>query len=102
MTTQKGDTSVAPTSRIDAIHAEGAGGAAVQSPSATSLAALLSRHVLRDGEIVILLLKPSLWFIVLSSMRFIAAILLLIIGCRLCAEQPSLNRFALEAGVFLI
>ena len=61
--------------RSDAIHAEGAGVATVQ-PSATSLAALLSRHVLRDGEIIILLLKPSLWFILLSSMRFAAAILL--------------------------
>jgi len=87
--------------RSDAIHAEGAGVATVQ-PSATSLAALLSRHVLRDGEIIILLLKPSLWFILLSSMRFAAAILLLIIGTRLVAEQPSLDRFVLEAGVFII
>src|SRR5207249_1027206 len=88
--------------RTDAMNAEGAGVAT--APSATSLAALLSRHVLRDGELVILLLKPSLWFIPLSSLRFAAAVALLVIATRVFDEQlPPLNRLAvLEAGVFLI
>ena len=30
----------------------------------------------RDGEVVLLILKPSLWFIVLSGMRFLAAVLI--------------------------
>lgn len=42
----------------------------------TPLAALLSGHVLQDGERVVLLLKPSRWFILLTSLWFnsIAAI----------------------------
>ena len=52
---------------------EGAGAATVDAPpTATSLATLLTRHILRDGELVLLLLKPSLWFILLSSLRFVA------------------------------
>ncbi len=89
--------------RTDAIHAEGAGVATVHSPSATSLAALLSRHVLRDGELVTLLLKPSLWFIPLSAMRFAAVVLLGVIAIRVFGEQMfTLNRLVLEAGVLLI
>src|SRR5438309_1694149 len=51
---------------------EGTAGAAEVTPVSTSLAILLARHLLRDGELVILILKPSLWFILLTSMRFIA------------------------------
>jgi hypothetical protein len=96
--------SIDKSERSDAIHAEGAGVATVQSPTATSLAALLSRHVLRDGELVILLLKPSLWYILLSSLRFAAVVLVLVIATRVFDEQlPPLNRFAVvEAAVFLI
>ena len=36
------------------------------------LAALMSRHVLRDGEVVILMLRPSLWFIPFVCLRFAA------------------------------
>jgi len=48
--------------------AAGADAAALRTP----LAALLSGHVLQDGELVMLLLKPSRWFIVLTSLWFIA------------------------------
>jgi hypothetical protein len=86
--------------RVDAINAEGVGVAT--APSATSLAALLTRHVLRDGELVILLLKPSLWFIVLSSLRFAGVVAVGVIATRVFAEQLPINRLLLEAGVFLI
>ena len=33
----------------------------------TSLATLLTSHILRDGELVLLILKPSLWFIVFQT-----------------------------------
>ena len=52
------------------------GAATVAPPTATSMATLLSRHVLRDGELVVLLLKPSAWFILLSSLRFIAIVVI--------------------------
>ena len=42
-------------------------------PAGPSLAALLASHVLRDGEAVLLVLRPSLWFIVLNSLRWVAA-----------------------------
>jgi hypothetical protein len=45
--------------------------AAPLSPAAgAGLAALLTSHVLRDGEIVLLTLKPSLLFIPLQAVRF--------------------------------
>jgi len=81
-------------------------GAAAVAPTATSLATLLSRHVLRDGEIVILLLKPSVWFIALSSLRFAAVIIILMAGIfvfDLDSKYGFLNKQAvIEAGVFLI
>ena len=43
----------------------------------TSLSTLLAGRVLRDGEVVKMILKPSLWFIVYKSFFFIAAV----IGC---------------------
>jgi len=48
--------------------------ATVPQPARSGLAALLSGHVLRDGEIVLLILKPSLWFILLNSFRFVAIV----------------------------
>ena len=66
------------------------------------LAALLTRHVLRDGEVVLLVLKPSLWFIVIQSIFFAAAVGLLVgvthgVGDRL----TSMHRVAfIEAAVF--
>ena len=85
--------------------AEGAAAAgAVNAPAATSLAMLVSRHVLRDGELVILLLKPSLWYILLSSLRFAAVVLVLMLATRVFDDYlPPLNRLAVtEAGLFLI
>ncbi|MEO6435717.1 MAG: hypothetical protein ABIP55_08135 [Tepidisphaeraceae bacterium] len=91
----------------DAIHAEGAGAATADAPpTSTSLATLLSRHILRDGEIVLLLLKPSVWFIVLSSLRFTAVVLLLmgaVFVFDLRDRFPFLNTLAvIEGGLFLI
>ena len=89
------------------VHAEGAGAATVDAPpTATSLATLLSRHILRDGELVILLLKPSAWFIVLSSLRFAAVVLLLMSAVFLFDLHEKfhvLNTLAvIEGGLFLI
>src|SRR5437016_11226102 len=54
----------------------GATAAAPPVPAITSLATLLTRHVLRDGELVILILRPSLWFVFFSTLRFAAVALI--------------------------
>jgi hypothetical protein len=89
------------------VHAsEGASAAAAGESVETasgSLAALLTRHVLRDGELVLLTLRPSLWFIPLSSLRFIAVVLLFMLAGRVFDQQlPYSARFYIETGVFLI
>ncbi len=48
--------------------------AAAARPSQSSLLALLAGHVLPESELIILLLKPSPWYIVLSSLRFTAVV----------------------------
>src|ERR1044071_8755652 len=81
------------------------GAATAEIPAATSLAALLTRHLLRDGELVILILKPSIWFIPLSSIGFAAIVLIVMILARLGQLRGILhiNTVAyVEAGLFLI
>jgi hypothetical protein len=75
--------------------------AAAPLPAHGGLAALLTGHILRDGELVILFLKPSLWFIPLQSMFFSAVV----IFAAICAAQGGIvaprSRFFDAAG-FLI
>ena len=83
---------------------ESAGAATVAPPAATSLATLVSRHVLRDGELVILLLKPSVWFILLSSLRFIAIDVIVISAIFVfdIDDKMHLQKLPIvEAGVFI-
>jgi hypothetical protein len=69
----------------------------------TPLAALLTGHVLQDGEVVLLILRPSLWFIVLSALRFAAVIAILLIAAKLRdADLPGQNIFYVEAGIFVL
>ena len=86
------------------IHASEVGAAAaatdVVRPMRTSVAALLTRHILCDGELVLLILKPSLWFIIFSGLRFSASVLILMIAAQL--KNPALTRPVYEAGLFLI
>lgn len=70
-------------------------------PMATSLATLLTRHILRDGELVLLILKPSLWFVVLAAMRFAGVVLIVVIAAKLWLKPPVALRAA-EVGAFLI
>src|SRR4029450_1989165 len=85
------------------VHASEGGVAAAPAaaPLSTSLAALLTRHILRDGELVLMILKPSLWFIVLGAMRFSAVVLIGIIGAKLWMPKGAAIRIA-EVGAFLI
>jgi hypothetical protein len=79
--------------------------AGVADPSATSLrpslAALLAGHILRDGETVVMILKPSLWFIVLAALRFAAAAAVGVLAAKLWLSPLGTLR-ALEAGIFLV
>jgi hypothetical protein len=68
-----------------------------------SLAALLTGHVLQDGEIVLLVCKPSLWFIVLVSLRWAAVIAILLVAAKMYDEKlPSQNAVYIEAGMFVL
>jgi hypothetical protein len=58
--------------------AAGAGSspAVVRNPRTASLGKLLGSHVLRDGEMVLMILKPSVWFIVFESIAFAVIVVL--------------------------
>lgn len=85
-----------------AVHVGGDGGAAAAPARAArpSLAALLTGHILRDGEVVQLILRPSLWFIALSSLPFLAVVTIGVIAAKLWLPPPHLVR-AVELGLFL-
>jgi hypothetical protein len=75
--------------------------AAVAPPaaSATPLASLLTGHILQNGELVLLICKPSLWFIILTSLRWAAAIAILLVAAKICDQQlPGTNAIYMEAG----
>jgi hypothetical protein len=79
------------------------GGVASAAGAAPPIAALLTRHILSDGEVILLVLKPSLWFILLSSLRFIAGVLILAIAAKIYEDPlPYTNVFYMEAAIFLI
>src|SRR5580692_3801548 len=84
------------------IHATEEAGA-VPQPARTGPAALLASHVLRDGEIVLLILKPSLWFILLNSLLF-AGIVAVVAGLGFLASGriPGRERFYVDAATILI
>ena len=81
--------------------AEAAGVAPARMSS--SLAAMLTGHLLQDGEVILLVLKPSLWFIVLSSLRWAAAIGILLVAAKIYdGAVPGKNGFYIEAGLFVL
>jgi Bacterial PH domain len=88
--------------QIVAHNSEGA--ATAGSPAlTTSLATLLASHILRDGELVLLILKPSLWFILLSSLRYIAIALILMIAVKVFDPQlQGPHRGYIELGTSVI
>lgn len=77
--------------------------AAARPAVATPLAALLAGHVLRDGEVIILLLRPSMWYILLSgylvNLPVVAGMLL---ACTI-ADSPRVKVAPfLAAGAFIL
>lgn len=80
----------------------GATAADVGTPLRTSLGAMLSGHILRDGEVVLLILKPSLWFIVFSSLRFLAAGLIAVIAAKLWVHNSHAFGSIAYAATFVV
>ena len=79
------------------------GGEAAAAPRGvpTSVGMLLTNHIIQDGELILLVLKPSLWFILLSSLWFIGGVLLLLFAIILLDVPGKPFRY-IEAAVFLI
>jgi hypothetical protein len=75
--------------------------AVIGAARSTSLGTLLGSHILRDGELIILILKPSLWFIVFNSMTFAAGVALAAVALAL-ADRHTHDNFYFESAVFVI
>ncbi|MGD0769462.1 MAG: PH domain-containing protein [Tepidisphaeraceae bacterium] len=75
--------------------------AAAAAARTTSLGALLGSHVLRDGELVLMILKPSLWFIIFNSMAFSIGIAVAAAALAL-VDRRMHDHFYLEAALFVI
>jgi uncharacterized membrane protein YdbT with pleckstrin-like domain len=73
---------------------------AASASGRASLATLLTRHILRDGELVLLILKPSLWSIVLTALPFAAVVLMATAAAIVVAEHHSIHFLAM--AVFLL
>jgi hypothetical protein len=78
-------------------------GAAAGAPAAraSSLGTLLGSHVLRDGELVLMILKPSFWFIIFNSFAF-AVIVAFIAVVLAVIDHRMHDHFYFEATLFFI
>lgn len=76
----------------------------VHTGKTTSLAHLLAGHILQDGELVLLILKPSRWWILLESLRFSAIVLIILLGLQLWPMNltPRTLTLIVEIGLLLI
>lgn len=80
-----------------------AAGPAVAEPAIplSPLAALWSGQILRDGEVVLLMQRPSRWFILLSGLKFHAICVILMTVAVIYDERLANNsRQLIELGVF--
>ncbi|MEM6332683.1 MAG: PH domain-containing protein [Planctomycetota bacterium] len=68
-------TQAPSTSEVAPEGALGPDGDAIARPTPEQLAAVLPNHLIDGGETVLLLLKPSLLFVVLAPLRTLAALL---------------------------
>lgn len=85
------------------LHAATPAGAAVEAkrPLSPALAVFLAGHVLRDGEVVLLVLKPSVWFILLISLKIAAAMAICAIASKLWLPE-HVAWYYVEAAAFLV
>src|SRR6516165_7543826 len=85
----------------EAAAAAGPGAATVSPARTTALGTLLGSHVLRDGELVLFILKPSLWFIVFNSLAFALATAALAI-LAMFIDRHTRDQFYFETALFFI
>jgi hypothetical protein len=79
------------------------GTAAAPAATTSPVSALMAGHVLRDGELVLLLLRPSRWFIILTSLRSLAIIALLMLLSIIFDERlHGPRRQYIEIGLLLM
>jgi hypothetical protein len=77
------------------------GAAAIPPARTTSLGIIVRSHVLRDGELVLMILKPSLWFIVFNSIAF-AIVVAFMAVLAATIDHHMHDSFYLEGAIFLI
>jgi len=78
-------------------------GAVIPPTAVGGLHALFTGHILRDGEIVLLILKPSLWFILLQSARFSMIVGVFALGAALLNGHVEYrDRFYFEIALVVI
>jgi hypothetical protein len=65
-----------------------------------ALAALISGRLLRDGEIIQLILRPSIWFIVFQSLSFAAAMAVCAMAAKLWLPD-HVAWYWVEAAIFI-
>ena len=99
---------MARDSKLDipsARHAEGAAGDLDQEAAALRAAAMLPAELLQPGEVIILLLKPSPWFIILAPLKTLAILALLTLIAVAVSDRVYLSlaeRDIILLGVALI
>ena len=90
--------------RCEAVAADAAGATAapaiVAPPVTTATATLLTRHLVRDGEIILLMLKPSLWTILFATLPAIGIALILMFST--CLWAPHHVHIGVEIGTMLV
>jgi hypothetical protein len=75
----------------------------VREARATSIGMLITNHILQDGELVLLVLKPSVWFVLLSSLWTIGFVLVGLLAALIFDEQiPGRAARWIELAVFLM
>ncbi len=79
----------------------GASAVAEKLPLLPSLATLLAGHILRDGEVVLLILKPSRWFILFNLARFSAFIGIVLIAAVVWGEPRFVYSYV-ETALLLL
>jgi hypothetical protein len=87
--------------RADTMLPSESAAAPVPAVIATPLQALLTAHILSDGEIVLLLLKPSPWFIVFTSLKFSAAVIICAIAAKLSQDKVRIGGIAQTATLLI-
>lgn len=99
---EKKSATLCPAGGPPACGSEGlsAAPASAALPAIASVASLLTRHALRDGEIVLLILKPSRWLILFNTMPAIAGAIMLLVALHF-AHAPHFHWYV-EGALFVV